>query len=74
MRFWAKNPPHAFVEEPLSREKITVWCAIGYGCLIGPYVFEDADGTPVTVDKELYLAILKRFYWPKIRRSLDRRE
>ena len=45
MSFWANDTPHAFVEEPLSHEKITIWCAIGYACLIGPY-FEDTDGTP----------------------------
>lgn len=39
MRFWAPNQPHEHIQPPLSQEKVTVWCAIGKGGIVGPFFF-----------------------------------
>ena len=42
MRIWGDENPHETVEAPKSREKVTVFVAIGANAgLIGPYFFED---------------------------------
>ncbi|KAK7096852.1 hypothetical protein V1264_003899 [Littorina saxatilis] len=68
MRFWAPNQPHEHIPPPLSREKVTVWCAIGKGGVVGPFFFEDNDGNPVTVNSERYIEMLQRKFIPAIRR------
>lgn len=68
MRFWARNQPHEHIQAPLSREKVTVWCAIGKGGIVGPFFFEDNEGNPVTVNSERYIEMLRRKFIPAIRR------
>ena len=36
MRFYASDPPHMFVEKPISTQKVLVWCAMGKKGIIGP--------------------------------------
>ena len=59
MRFWAEAQPHEHAECPLSREKVTVWCAIGRQGIIGLYVFED----------DRYLALMRKTFIPALRRK-----
>ena len=61
MKFWAPNQPHEHIQQPLSREKVTVWCAIGKGGIVGPFFFEDNDGNPVTVNSERCIQLLQIF-------------
>ncbi|GFU50643.1 uncharacterized protein TNCV_3500431 [Trichonephila clavipes] len=38
-RIWSEANPQAYVETPLHPEKLTVWCALWAGGIIGPYFF-----------------------------------
>ena len=59
-RYWSKENPHWFSEQPLHSPRITVWAAIWQGGLIGPYFFEE------NVDGPAYLQMLKDFFLPII--------
>ncbi|GFU14676.1 hypothetical protein TNCV_746631 [Trichonephila clavipes] len=39
-RIWSEANPQVYVETPLHPEKLTVWCALGAGGIIGPYFFK----------------------------------
>lgn len=45
-------------EEPLHPLKVTVWCAVPTGGVVGPYFFEDILGNTVTVTGERYRDML----------------
>lgn len=66
-RVWAEENPREFVESKLYPEKVTVWCALFAGGIIGPFFFESAAGNPVTVNGERYRAMLNDFLWPILR-------
>ena len=68
MRFWALEKPEPIAKRPLSTEKLVVWCAITPNRIIGPFFFEDEEGKALTVNQHRYLAMLKRYYLPNIRR------
>ncbi|GFX82205.1 hypothetical protein TNCV_33131 [Trichonephila clavipes] len=38
-RIWSEANPQVYVETPLHPEKLTVWCALWAGGIIGPYFF-----------------------------------
>ncbi|GFW61142.1 retrovirus-related Pol polyprotein from transposon 297 [Trichonephila clavipes] len=48
-RIWSKANPQVYVETPLHPEKLTVWCALWAGGIIGPY-FKNDEGHNVTVN------------------------
>jgi len=54
-RIWASENPNAIHEEPLHSEKIGVWCAMFWQCIIGP-VFIDA-----TITTAAYMEIFNTF-------------
>ena len=62
-RIWCEENPHTFVQKPLHPEKITVWCALWAGGIIGPYVFRDDEGHNVTVNGERYRAMINVFWF-----------
>ncbi|GFU65415.1 hypothetical protein TNCV_292001 [Trichonephila clavipes] len=39
-RIWSEANPQVYVETPLHPEKLTVWCALWAGGIIGPYFFK----------------------------------
>lgn len=43
-RIWGAENPHAIQELPMHPEKVTVWCAMWAGKIIGPYFFENDEG------------------------------
>ncbi|GFU69137.1 transposable element Tc3 transposase [Trichonephila clavipes] len=43
-RIWSEANPHVYVETPLHPEKLTVWCALWAGGIIGPYFFKNDEG------------------------------
>ncbi|GFY03744.1 uncharacterized protein TNCV_4550811 [Trichonephila clavipes] len=43
-RIWSEANPQVFVETPLHPEKLTVWCALWAGGIIGPYFFKNDEG------------------------------
>ncbi|GFT20977.1 transposable element Tc3 transposase [Trichonephila clavipes] len=43
-RIWSEANPQVYVETPLHSEKLTVWCALWAGGIIGPYFFKNDEG------------------------------
>ncbi|GFU20114.1 putative DD41D transposase [Trichonephila clavipes] len=42
-RLWSEANPQVYVETPLHPEKLTVWCALWAGGIIGPYFFKNDE-------------------------------
>ncbi|GFT02857.1 putative DD41D transposase [Trichonephila clavipes] len=49
-RIWSEANPQVYVETPLHPEKLTVWCALCSGGIIGPYFFKNDEDHNVTVN------------------------
>ena len=49
---------------------MTVWCGIASVGVLGPYFFEDEEGVAVTVTSESYVAMLRIFCEPELRRRV----
>ncbi|GFW70498.1 transposable element Tcb1 transposase [Trichonephila clavipes] len=49
-RIWSEVNPQVYVETPLHPEKLTVWCALWAGGIIGPYFYKNDVGHNVTVN------------------------
>ena len=67
-RFWSRKGPEIMHEKSLLSEKVTVWCALTYSCVIGPYFFEDENGGAVTVTAERYNHMLNTFFLSELQR------
>ncbi|GFX50979.1 uncharacterized protein TNCV_2733301 [Trichonephila clavipes] len=65
-RIWSEANPQVYVETPLHPEKLTVWCALWAGGIIGPYFFKNDEGHNVTVNGDRYRAMITIFYIPKL--------
>mgnify|MGYP007024994298 FL=1 len=50
------------MEKPLHSEKVTAWCAFSAKGIIGPFWFQDQDGSTATITKERYTRTLSRFW------------
>ena len=50
----------------MHKQRVTVWCELLYGGIIGPFFFENEQGAAVTVNGEHYRAMLNEFLFPKI--------
>ncbi|GFW09172.1 uncharacterized protein TNCV_2101261 [Trichonephila clavipes] len=46
-RIWSEANPQVCVETPLHPEKLTVWCALWAGGIIGPYFLKNDEGAVV---------------------------
>ncbi|GFW94747.1 uncharacterized protein TNCV_4247871 [Trichonephila clavipes] len=55
-----------YVETPLHPEKLTVWCALWAGGIIGPYFFKNDEGHNVTVNGDWYRAMITKFFIPEL--------
>ncbi|GFT49422.1 transposase [Trichonephila clavipes] len=42
-RIWSEGNSQVYVETPLHPEKLTVWCALWAGGIIGPYFFKNDE-------------------------------
>ncbi|GFW14920.1 uncharacterized protein TNCV_1563821 [Trichonephila clavipes] len=60
-RIWNEANPQVYVETPLHPEKLTVWCALWAGGIIGPYFFKNDEGNNVTVNGDRYRAMITNF-------------
>ncbi|GFU04919.1 putative transposable element [Trichonephila clavipes] len=61
-RIWSEANPQVFVETPLHPEKLTVWCALWAGGIIGLYFFKSDEGHNVAVNSDRYGAgVANRF-------------
>ncbi|GFU48468.1 uncharacterized protein TNCV_3963281 [Trichonephila clavipes] len=65
-RIWSEANPQVYVEIPLHPEKLTVWCALGAGGIIGPYFFKNDEGHNVTVNGDRYRAMITNFFIPEL--------
>ncbi|GFW96098.1 putative transposable element [Trichonephila clavipes] len=65
-RIWSEANPQVYVETPLHPEKLTVWCALWAGGIIGPYFFKNDEGHNVTVNGDRYRAMIPNFFIPEL--------
>ncbi|GFY11694.1 uncharacterized protein TNCV_1528871 [Trichonephila clavipes] len=65
-RIWSEANPQVYVETPLHPEKLTVWCALWAGGIIGPYFFKNDEGHNVTVNRDRYRAMITNFFIPEL--------
>ncbi|GFS62367.1 putative DD41D transposase [Trichonephila clavipes] len=65
-RNWSEANPQMYVETPLHPEKLTVWCALWAGGIIGPYFFINDEGHNVTVNGDWYKAMITNFFIPEL--------
>ena len=65
MRYWADTNPQELHQRPLHSPKVTVWCAISSGWIIGPWLFEENEVT-VTVNSDRYVNMLQDFFFPRV--------
>ncbi|GFV95047.1 putative transposable element [Trichonephila clavipes] len=65
-RIWSEANPQVYVETPLHPEKLTVWCALWAGGIIGPYFFKHDEGQNVTVNVDRYRAMITNFFIPEL--------
>ncbi|GFW72191.1 uncharacterized protein TNCV_702281 [Trichonephila clavipes] len=65
-RIWSEANPQVYVETPLHPEKLTVWCALRAGGIIGPYFFKNDEGHNVTVNGDRYRAMITNFFTPEL--------
>ncbi|GFU34572.1 hypothetical protein TNCV_1993031 [Trichonephila clavipes] len=61
-RIWSEANPQVYVETPLHPEKLTVWCALWAGGIIGPYFFKNDEGHNVKVNGDRYRAMITNFF------------
>ncbi|GFT98795.1 putative transposase [Trichonephila clavipes] len=65
-RIWSEANPRVYVETSLHPEKLTVWCALWAGGIIGPYFFKNDEGHNVTVNGDRYRAMITNFFIPEL--------
>ncbi|GFT35421.1 HTH_Tnp_Tc3_2 domain-containing protein [Trichonephila clavipes] len=65
-RIWSEANTQVYVETPLHPEKLTVWCALWAGGIIGPYFFKNDEGHNVAVNGDQYRAMITNFFIPEM--------
>ncbi|GFW78159.1 transposable element Tc3 transposase [Trichonephila clavipes] len=65
-RISSEANPQVYVETPLHPEKLTVWCALWAGGIIGPYFFKNDECHNVTVNGDRYRAMITNFFIPEL--------
>ena len=65
MRCRADTNPRQLHERPLHSPKVTVWCAISSGGIIGSWFFEENEVT-ATVNSDRYVNMLQEFFFPRL--------
>lgn len=63
-RIWGSENPQEYEEKPMHPLRVTVWCGLWRGGIIGPYFFENEAGATVTVNGITYRNMLTSFLWP----------
>ncbi|GFY10464.1 DUF4817 domain-containing protein [Trichonephila clavipes] len=48
------------------QKKLTVWCALWAGGIIGPHFFKNDEGHDVTVNGDRYRAMITNFFIPEL--------
>ena len=65
-RIWGSENPRVIVEKPLHPQRVTVWCGLWSGGVIGPYFFENEVGSTVTVNGLRYREMINDFLWSEL--------
>ncbi|GFU92383.1 transposase [Trichonephila clavipes] len=65
-RIWSEANPQVYAKTPLHPEKLTVWCALWAGGIIGPYLFKNDEGHKVSVNGDRYRAMITNFFIPEL--------
>ncbi|GFV48930.1 putative transposable element [Trichonephila clavipes] len=65
-RIWSEANPYVYVKTPLHPERLTVWCALLAGGIIGPYFFKTDEGHNVTVNGDRYRAMITNVFIPEL--------
>ncbi|GFX75038.1 putative transposable element [Trichonephila clavipes] len=65
-RIWSEANPQVYVETPLHPEKLTVWCALWAGGIIGAYFFKNDEDHNVTVNGDRYRSMITNFFIPEL--------
>ena len=65
-RIWANVNPRVIVEKPMHPQRVTVWCGLWAGGIIGPYFFQNDAGLAVTVNGVRYREMITNFLWPEL--------
>ncbi|GFW93563.1 putative DD41D transposase [Trichonephila clavipes] len=65
-RIWSEANLQVHVETPLHPEKLTVWCTLWAGGIIGPYFFKNDEGHHVTVNVDRYRNMITNFFIPEL--------
>ncbi|GFT27091.1 putative DD41D transposase [Trichonephila clavipes] len=65
-RIWSEADPQVGVETPLHLQKLTVWCALWAGGIIGPHFFKNDEGHNVTVNGDRYRAMMTNLFIPEL--------
>ncbi|GFU88222.1 uncharacterized protein TNCV_846151 [Trichonephila clavipes] len=56
----------SFSRNTVTSRKLTVWCALWAGGIIGPYFFKNDEGHNVTVNGDRYRAMITNFFIPEL--------
>ncbi|XP_073828918.1 uncharacterized protein [Musca autumnalis] len=65
-RNWANENPRVIVEKPMHPQRVTVWCGLWAGGIIGPYFFQNEAGQAVTVNGVNYRETITNFLCPEL--------
>ena len=65
-RFRSEDLPEALQKQPMHVEKVTVWCSLWAGGIIGPCFLKDGANRNVTVTGALCRELISNFYLPKM--------
>ncbi|GFW48944.1 DUF4817 domain-containing protein [Trichonephila clavipes] len=65
-RIWSEANPQVYVETPLHPKKLTIWCALWAGGIIGLYFFKNEEGHYVTVNGDRSRAMITNFFIPEL--------
>ena len=65
-RIWGPENLHAYIEKPTHPKRVTVWCEFWSRGIIGQFFFENEQGEAVTVNGDLYRAMLNEFLFTKV--------
>ena len=62
-RFWSEDQPEELQKLPMHLEKVTVWCGLWAGGIIGSYFFKDAEKRNITMNGRRYRGMISNFFF-----------
>jgi len=65
-RIWGSENPHAVLKKPMHPQRVTVWCGMWSGGIIGPFFFENEEGVAVTLNGVPYRDMLENFFFSRM--------